>query len=109
MEPGDKPLRRLSVDLTDIDTYAGEDQGAGLDEYEHHGYVDTLTGAVHIVYVDAFRCAEEEITPEELPNWVSLEDVEAAAAILRDDTGRYHNIERWESSEEFELMEGFAE
>jgi hypothetical protein len=63
---------------------------------------------VHIIYRDAFACANGELEPEDLEEWAA-QDVELAGRILEDTERRYVLIERWHSSEAFELMEEFAE
>jgi hypothetical protein len=95
------------VDLSEIEVIATE-RDEGYDEYSRTGYVDTQTGAVHIVYRQTFRCLEEETDPEELDEWAQT-DLDVAEAILSDTEGRFEEIERWDSSEEYELMEEFAE
>jgi hypothetical protein len=101
------PMRQLPVDLSEIEEIASEREEEEYPEYARSGYVDTQTGQVHIIYRGAFRCIEEEVAEDELEDWVR-DCLEAATAIWEDTTGRYEEIKRWESSEEFELMEEFA-
>jgi hypothetical protein len=100
-------LRRLPVDLSEIEEIAGESDEPMYQEHSRSGWVDTQTGEVHIIYQDTFCCANGELEVEALEEW-QVNDLEAAEAILRDTEGRYRQVERWDSSEEFRLMEEFA-
>jgi hypothetical protein len=101
-----RPLRQLPVDLSEIDMIAD----IRFDEMPDPmvGYLDTQTGEVHSVYLDALRCAEEDDDPEELED-EAKEQMDLAIAIVEDKEDRYERIEEWESSAEFRLMEAFAD
>lgn len=53
-------------------------------------------------------CAEGELAADQLEDW-SENDLEVARKILADTEDRYVEIERWHSSEAFQLMEEFAD
>ncbi|MFN3649775.1 MAG: UPF0158 family protein [Armatimonadota bacterium] len=102
------PLRKLPVDLETLAEFATEGEDYLDDSYARVGYFDTHTGAVHIVYRQALSCIEDELDPDELDEWGQA-DLQIAGEILSDRDGRYEAIDRWHSSEEFRLMEQFAE
>jgi len=107
-EPVLPAARSLPVDLETLVEIATENEFYPDRCYERTGYVDTHTGDVHIIYRDSFRCANGEMEPAELEDW-SAQEVELAGKILEDTDERYVEIERWHSSEEYDLMEEFAE
>lgn len=99
-------LRRLEVDLSEIDFIAGFPFDP-LGDYPQVGYVDTQTGAVHQVSLNALRCLEDDEDPESLDP-EDAGDVEIASQILEGLGSRFVRIESWEASEEYRLMERFA-
>jgi hypothetical protein len=106
MKPSDPP-RRLPVNLHEVAFLASQseeflDPSAAVD-----GFVDTRTGAVHSLLRDALRCVEEGEDREDYPD-IPEEEFELAETILADREERFQKIERWHSSEAFELMEEFA-
>lgn len=106
--PGSLTVRTLPVDLETVVEIATEDEFQPDRCYERTGYVDTHTGEVHVIYRDAFRCAEGELEPGQLEDWTS-DGVELAGRILEDTEDRYVEIERWYSSDAYDLMVEFAE
>lgn len=100
--------RTLPVDLETIAEIATEGEAYLDDTYQRTGYVDTVTGEVHVIYRDAFRCADGELELDQLEDW-SAHDVELAGKILVDQEKRFVEIERWHSSDSYELMEAFVD
>jgi len=100
-------LRRLPVDLEEIDTCASFTRDS-WDEAGQIGFVDTETGAVHTLSVAALRAAEDGDEADSLSQW-ERDDYAQAVTILEDATDRYERIEQWETGEEYRLMEEFAE
>jgi hypothetical protein len=107
VDPDLPAARSLPVDLETIVEIATEDEFYPDDEYARTGYVDTVTGEVHVVYRDALSCANGELELDELSEW-SADCVEVAGKILSDIEDRYVEIERWHSSEGYDLMVEFA-
>jgi hypothetical protein len=109
MEPEEEStLRRLRVDLSAIDEIASASEEYLDDENATDGYVDTQTGEVHAVFRNLFRCLDGDLAKEDLPEWMTG-DMEAAKAIWEDKSDRYAKIARWDSQEDFRLIEEFAE
>src|SRR4051812_1387201 len=96
-------LRKLPVDLDEIGSCACSTDSS-WSEAGVVGYVDTQTGAVHPVSVEALRAAEEGEASDELPEWAK-DDYKLAVTILRDRSERYHRVEPWEGRNEYRLME----
>src|SRR3954471_1482729 len=92
-------LRKLPVDLEEIDNCASS-ADSSWSEAGVIGYVDTETGAVHPISVDALRAAEEGESPGELAEW-EQNYYNLAVTILADRKERYQRIEPWESREEY--------
>ena len=105
MEP---QLRKLDVDLEAIADYASIHDEDPDSEYHTRGYVDTLTGAVHIVTTDALVFLDGEIEEEELTEWARA-DLPIATEILEDTERRFAVIEKTTPSEDFDVMERFAQ
>jgi hypothetical protein len=101
-------LKSLPVDLEEISFYATQGENDIDPSYDQRGFLDTQTGAVHIVSAGALSCAEGDLAPEELDKWLA-EDLPVAEMIVGDSESRYEPIDRWDSSEAYELMEEFAE
>src|SRR5260370_9783364 len=104
MQREEQPLRRLLVDLSEIDFNASFNTDDSPDPTV--GYLDTATGAVHTVPLAALRAAEEGEEGEPLEDW-DAETGELAVALLEDTQGPYQELEPWEPSEEYDLMESF--
>ncbi len=105
-KPDAQPLRSLPVDLSEIDELASVNESEFMD-MALRGYVDVETGAVHAVFLNALRCVDGDIEAEAL-EVEEAEQLELAAEIKADGSGRYQRIPTWESAEDYEMMEAFA-
>src|SRR4051794_2802474 len=110
MEPEEEEtsLRRLRVDLSAIDEIASQADEYLDDDNATDGYVDTQTGEVHSVFRSLFRCLDGDLAESELPTWMAG-DLDEARVIWEDKTDRFAKIERWESQDDFRLVEEFTE
>jgi hypothetical protein len=101
------PLRRLPVDLSEIDLLR-DMRPEDAHDYPFSGYLDLETGAVHQVLCEALSAVEdgedrETLSPEAQEDW------ELAEQIIDGMMVRFLRIESAEPRGDFRLMEEFAE
>jgi len=102
----ERELRRVEIDLSELD-FLASCRADDSPDYPSVPYLDSETGAVYSVSLNALGCLEDGEDPEGLDEEDAC-SLEVAAAIVEDAAGRFVRVPYWQSRDEFRLMERFA-